>query len=198
MCEPNRNVRMGKGLNDGLTASRKSRNHGLQSVWSQSTIQYPWISGDPSTNAHRSGRLTVTPLISTGMFMHASMALHPSGIFCNVPQYSRFPYARHSQAGHTTSQDAPCGTRSSNGFSQTFLSRNIFALSRSDFSLSVMREDLSHDARRAVDSRLVNFASESERKIRTASSRSNAITKQAACPQLILADLSARKGTLVW
>ena len=193
ICKQNRNVRAGGDIE--LTASWKSWYHGLQSVWSQSTIQYPWMCGDPLTNAHRSGRLTVTPLISTGMFIHASVALHPLGIFRSTPQYSRFPYARHSQAGHTTSQDTPCGTRSSNGFSHKSLSRLIFSLCCSDFSLSVTREDLSHDVRYAVDSRLMNFVSESEREIRIVSSRSNAIVKQMAGPRPILVDVLARKGT---
>ena len=92
--------------------------------------------GDPSANPHRFGRLMATPLISTGMFVHASMAVQPSGMFRNTPQYSRFPYARQSQLGQTTSQNAPCGTRSSLALSHLSLSSLSFSSSRSDFSLS--------------------------------------------------------------
>jgi len=166
------------------TASWQSRYQGLQSVWSQSTIQYPWTCGEPQTNAHRYGRLTVTPLISTGMFMHASIALQPSGMFRSIPQYSRFPYARQSQAGQTTSQNAPCGTRSSLAFFHISRSRPITSLSCFVLSLSTAREEFSLEACRVADSMSINGASMSEWQI-ISTIWTNIITRQTICPGLI-------------
>jgi len=146
MREPNRNVQTG----------------GCR-TYSILEILVPWFAirlvpihdpisadGNPSTNEHRPGRPTVTPLISTGMFVHASMALHPSGTLYSIPST---PAARQSHAGHATSQNAPCGTQSSDGLSHNSLT---FSLCHSNFSLPATRMDLSHGAQRAVDSRLMN------------------------------------------
>ena len=115
--------------------------------------------GDSQVYTHRYGRLTVTPLISMGMFMHASMSLHPSGMFRSIPQYSRFPYARQSQAGQTTSQNAPWGTRFSLAFSHNSLSRPITSLSTSAFSFSTARVEFSIEACRLADSTSTTAAS---------------------------------------